>query len=82
VPVERAVIVDRELPPVAVVYHFIPVPLAARLFTVGILIEQNDCGDAAVGASGAAVTVILTVAKDPVHVAPLVAVRVRVAAPL
>ena len=44
----------RGVPPLAVRYHFILVPVATRLATVGALIRQNICGEVPVGASGLA----------------------------
>ena len=48
----NAVVVGRAVPPVDVVYHFIPLPVAARFATVGLLLAQKVWGDEAVGAAG------------------------------
>ena len=56
---------DSGLPPLEAAYHWIAVPVAARLATVGLLAEQNDCDALPVGALGIAFTVSVTgLAKD------------------
>ena len=40
------------VPPVYLIDHFIPLPVAARLATVGVLLAQKLWGDDAVGAAG------------------------------
>jgi hypothetical protein len=39
-------------PPDAALYHLIAVPVAVRLATVGLAVEQNACGLLAAGAAG------------------------------
>jgi hypothetical protein len=51
VPLTRAVLVLNALPPVFVAYHWMPVPVAARLATVPLL--QNAWATLPVGAAGA-----------------------------
>jgi len=41
---------DKALPPVAVLYHFIIVPVADRFEIVGLVIEQKSCDVSPVGA--------------------------------
>ena len=52
-----AVEVDSGLPPLEAAYHWIEVPVAARLATVGLLAEQKDCDALPAGADGIALTV-------------------------
>jgi hypothetical protein len=51
VPLTKAVLVLKALPPVLVEYHWIPVPVAVRLATVPLL--QNAWAELPVGAAGA-----------------------------
>ena len=46
-----AVLLGRAVPPDAVEYHLIEVPLAERFATVGLFIAQNDCCEDPVGAA-------------------------------
>ena len=59
-----AVEVDSGLPPLEAAYHWIEVPVAAKLATVGLLAEQNDCDALPVGADGVVFTVAVTSSRD------------------
>jgi hypothetical protein len=56
VPVTRAVLVFKALPPVLVEYHWMPVPMALRLATVPLL--QNACEAVPVGAAGTLIVAV------------------------
>ena len=51
-------------PPLDAEYHWIPVPVAVRLATVGTGTAQNICGLVAVGAEGLLLTVAVTVVLE------------------
>ena len=55
--VAKAVVVTNAVPPLDAAYHFIAVPVAAKLATVGDAPEQKDCVAEPVGAAGNALTV-------------------------
>jgi hypothetical protein len=56
VPLTRTVLVFNALPPVFVEYHWMPVPVAARLATVPLL--QNAWVAVPVGAAGAVMVAV------------------------
>ena len=56
VPVVSAVVPDSAVPPEDVAYHWIPVPVAARLATVPLL--QNAWATLPVGAAGAVMVAV------------------------
>jgi hypothetical protein len=56
VPVTRAVLVFKALPPVLVEYHWMPVPMALRLATVPLL--QKVWAALPVGAAGTVIVAI------------------------
>jgi hypothetical protein len=51
--------VDSGLPPLAAAYHWIELPVATKLATVGLLLAQKDCDALPVGAAGLVVTAIV-----------------------
>jgi hypothetical protein len=52
------------VPPLAAAYHWIELPVAAKLATVGLLPEQNDCEALPVGAAGVLFTVAVTSRRE------------------
>ena len=59
-PLTKAVLPDKAVPPLETAYHCIDVPVADKLATVGDAPEQNDCDELPEGADGVVFTVTVT----------------------
>lgn len=77
-PLTNTVEVARAVPEVETEYHFIPVPVATRLATVGKDPEQNDWDVEPAGATGGAGCVLTTILADADEIHPDALVTVYV----